>query len=133
MFVDPALDVVLDWITKHMQLIGWPTMVLIAWRASKAFANKEHELMEEKAKLDETHAVAKETKETLVDMLREFKRSNDHMDKLVGEMVRLREDFHEHTVEDKAVQGNIHSRLEEIQENTKDILANSYKTVARHS
>lgn len=48
MFLQPVLQVVsnvqtpFEWLTSHIQLVGWPLIVFIAWKASKVFTDIKH-------------------------------------------------------------------------------------------
>ena len=117
-----------DWASEHIQLIGWPTLVYLAWRVSRFITKKEYIASEEKIKLDETHQIVKDakldevhqivkdTQKSLSDIVQEWKQENSEFKKMVGSLVQLQQDFHDHTVKDEFSFKTIERSLEEIKQ-----------------
>lgn len=96
--------------------------ILAVWRLSRYYTKKELEVIEEKRKLDETHEVALNLQKVLEGFVDEMHKSNEIAERGMNELTKMREDFHEHTLEDKHVQGKISEDIALILGNQRAIM-----------
>jgi hypothetical protein len=41
-----------EWVSQHLQLIGWPTLVYLAWKVSKYFDRASHQIVKTITQID---------------------------------------------------------------------------------
>lgn len=67
-----------EWVTTHIQLVGWGTVLLVGYKAVRLISNIQRRIDEDQQKFDDIHLQATNHIPTLLTKLVDLSERNDH-------------------------------------------------------